>query len=65
MGSCELTICQYLFNRAQNQKSKATLFSPTLKVEGNEVFLDFHLVAFSQRYGHDEVLPIFPYCSQY
>ena len=54
VGSSELTVYQYLCKRAPNQKNKATLFS--LKVEEKEVLSDFHLVAFSQRYGHVEVL---------
>ena len=42
-------------------KNKDTLFSSTLKVEEKEVYSDFHLVAFSQSYGHIEVLPIWPF----
>jgi hypothetical protein len=42
VGPSELTKCQYLCNQALNEKTKATLFSPTLKVVGTDVFSDLH-----------------------
>ena len=64
VGSSEWTKCQYLCNRASNQKTKATLFSQTLKVEENKVCSDFHFVPYSQRYEHIEILPMLPFLGQ-
>ena len=60
-GSSKLTKCQYLWNRASNQKTKVTFISSTLKVEEKKVCSDFHLVALEKIYGHIEFLPVSPF----
>ena len=51
----------YLSLRAKIKKTKGTLFSQSLKVEGNKVPLVFSFFVQGPRYGHFVNLQVFPF----
>ena len=55
-GFPKMRIRIYLSPEVKNPKSKATLFSSTLKVGENKVVLDFSFNAYGLRYGDFLVL---------
>ena len=56
----KMTKWQYPSTQATNLKNKATLFSPTFKVEENKVPSDFYLEAILLRISHFDLFLDYP-----
>ena len=65
LRSPKMTKSSYLPQMTSNPKNKGTLFSSTLKVEDNEVFLFFGFEFDLVRYGIFEFLLFLPFLDYY